>query len=250
MTDTSIGARGIAGGDIRIGHIFGRAWEIFTANFLKFFIITMIVALPNTLLVGSISDPQTAPDGGLAARVLIGAIIAIVLGMLTQAVILYMAFQYLRGQSASIGDAVQKALPRLLPLLGLIFLASLGWTIGLMLLVIPGIILMVRWSVSIPVCVVERLGPVASLKRSAELTKGHRWKIFGMFFLIWLISMVIGIVIGAVMGALGHVFVLVANLLWTAAWAGYFNSVWAMIYHDLRVAKDGVDVEQIASVFD
>ena len=42
--------------------------------------------------------------------------------------------------------------------------------------------------VVIPVAVIERPGPVASLKRSVALTEGHRWKILGIFLLVIAIS--------------------------------------------------------------
>ncbi len=46
-------------------------------------------------------------------------------------------------------------------------------------LLVPGFILLIMWFVAIPVCVVEQRGSWASMQRSAELTKGHRWKISG-----------------------------------------------------------------------
>src|SRR5215475_5262435 len=35
------------------------------------------------------------------------------------------------------------------------------------------------WFVAVPACVEERLGPWTSLRRSRDLTKGHRWKLCG-----------------------------------------------------------------------
>ena len=40
------------------------------------------------------------------------------------------------------------------------------------------------------------------------------------------------------------------GLVWKAAWGAFFAVVIAMTYHDLRVAKEGLTTEQIASVFD
>ena len=34
------------------------------------------------------------------------------------------------------------------------------------------------------------------------------------------------------------------------AWSAYWNCVVVMAYHDLRVAKEGVDTSQIAEIFD
>ena len=43
---------------------------------------------------------------------------------------------------------------------------------------------------------------------------------------------------------------LVGSLIWTAIGAAFSSVVIAVAYHDLRVAKEGVDIEQIAAVFD
>ena len=239
-------------GNLRVGHVLSRAWDVFSANFVKFVIITAIVTLPNTLLF--VNTPEVSqgvpPDAGFFWRVFGGLVVAIFLNMLAQAVILYIAFQYLRGRLAPLGDALQHGLSRLLPIIGVVVLSILGIWAGLLLLIVPGIMLALRWMVAMPVCVVERLGPVESLKRSAVLTKGYRWKIFGIFLLLWLINIALGIVIKLFSYMVGPTATLVINFLWTAVWAAYFNSLWVMIYHDLRVAKEGVDTEQIASVFD
>ena len=96
----------------------------------------------------------------------------------------------------------------------------------------------------------EGTGPVASLGRSVALTKGHRWKIFGIFLLIWIASIVIQSLLGLALRQVGWVADVLVTFLWTSAWMAYFNSVLVMIYHDLRVTKEGVDVHQIAAVFD
>ena len=64
---------------------------------------------------------------------------------------------------------------------GAMYLAQAKHTPGIHIVGIadlaPGIMLMVRWFVAVPACVVERIGPSGSMKRSAELTSGHRWKV-------------------------------------------------------------------------
>ena len=42
----------------------------------------------------------------------------------------------------------------------------------------------------------------------------------------------------------------VVNLIWSAAWSAFYAIVIVVTYHDLRVAKEGVDTEQIAAVFE
>jgi large-conductance mechanosensitive channel len=49
---------------------------------------------------------------------------------------------------------------------------------------------------------------------------------------------------------LGSTFGQIVNLLWSAIWTAFLAIVLAVTYHDLRVAKEGVDTEQIAAVFE
>jgi hypothetical protein len=119
------------------------------------------------------------------------------------------------------------------------------------------------WFVATPVCVVEQLGPFRSMGRSRELTKGHRWKLFGLTLLIMIPALVVGAIIGAVVlatfggggflamtTALGSTLGRVVNLIWSAVWTAFYAIVIVVTYHDLRVAKEGVDTEQIAAVFE
>ena len=164
----------------------------------------------------------------------------------------------MRGRDVIIGDAIGRAFSRFLSLLGISILVGLGVAIGFMLLIVPGIILALRWAVAVPACVVENKGPLESMRRSAELTKGHRWKIFGVWVLIAIVAIIILIMVGVFAGlgavvaqGLGRVLIAgVISLILTAIVTAELYVLNAMIYHDLRVAKEGVDTEQIAAVFD
>src|SRR5262249_2368144 len=257
-TVTATHARPVEG-ELSVGHVFSSAWAIFSANIGIFLAIGLIVALPN-LIALMLAPAETIPPAnpplgtdlgaGAVGLGFVGGILAVVLTLVSQAVILYVAFQYLRGQPVTLGDAVQKGFARLLPILGLVILFFLGVWVGLILLVIPGIMLMVAWSVSVAACVVEGTGPIASLTRSAALTKGYRWKIFGIFVLIWIASLIVGLLVGVISYQLGKIANMLASFFWTACWTAYFNSVLVMVYHGLRVAKEGPAVTQMAAGFD
>jgi hypothetical protein len=107
------------------------------------------------------------------------------------------------------------------------------------------------WYVGTPVCVVEQKGPLASLGRSSELTKGHRWKIFGMVLLLIVVAAIGGGIIVALLGLTGSfVLIKLGSLVWNGVWGAFYAIFGVVTYHDLRVAKEGVDTDQIASVFD
>jgi len=69
------------------------------------------------------------------------------------------------------------------------------------LLVIPGVWLYTRWSLSIPAIRGEDLGPVAALKRSNELVRGRFWFVFGTATLAFFLEEAL-IHVGALVGYL------------------------------------------------
>jgi MFS family permease len=233
-----------AAGEFRIGDVFSRTATLLSRNFLTFFVVAVVAGLPRLLWTGvSTPNPANFPwerlFGGLSLFLLLNA--------LAQAVILYGAFQAMRGRPVNLGECVRMGLSRFLPIVGLIICAYLAIWIGLMLFIVPGIILGIMWYVATPVCVVEQRGPLASLGRSSELTKGHRWKIFGMVVLLYIGAIVIGMIIGALLGVTRSPIIVTLG---TGAWGAFYATFGVVTYHDLRVAKEGVDTDQIASVFD
>lgn len=137
----------------------------------------------------------------------------------------------------------------------LTLLAGTATFIGTALYLIPGLFLISMWAAAGAACVVERLGPVRSLGRSRRLTKGARWRVLGLVLTVGVINM--GVTFLAV--AIGQVFRMTPELaaipitIWVLAQLAMYPFVsicFLAAYHDMRVAKEGVDIERLASVFD
>jgi hypothetical protein len=188
--------------------------------------------------------------------------LAFVLVLLGQAIVVHIGFQTLRRQPAGLHAAVQDAVARFPSILGLSLLVCLlifGMFTLLLNLVEPGLFAMVfmvvasalsvRWSIALPACVVEGLGPVDSLGRSARLTKGHRWKIFGIVILVCVPLPATTALLEAALSFLGPALQYLGQFVLGVTWITGFNCVLTVIFHNLRVAKEG-DLGQIASVFD
>jgi hypothetical protein len=178
MTDTASTAR-FAENDFRIGRVFNRTISVLSRNFLMFFVVSAVANVPGALVVQSGTAPATATAGRVGGMILLGSFLTMVLSTLSQAIVLYGAFQDMRGRPVSLNDSLKVGLRRFFPIVGLAILVALGIGFGLVLLIVPGLILLAMWYVSTPACVVEQLGPFDSMARSSQLTKGHRWKIFG-----------------------------------------------------------------------
>ena len=249
MANTTVSLnRGVVG-DFRIGRVFDRATSVYTRNFLIFSLVPMVAYIP-TLLLPVGAGGMAGQDRGWAIA-LLAIILAVMLGLLSQAILVYGSFQDMRGKAVNIGESFNVGIGRLVPILGLTILEGLGIMVGFMLLVVPGFILVAMWFVAVPVCIVERSGPWQSMVRSGELTKGHRWKIFGTVILLYLVSGIVGYILTNVLGAVaGTVAATIVSLIWNGIWGAFFAVFVVVTYYELRVAKEGIDIEQIASVFD
>jgi len=274
MTDASLPAGRFTPGDFRVGQVFSRTWSVFSRNFLTFVLVSALATLPGLLM------PQRTPGAdpfrnlGVLA---IGWLLMIVLWALVQAVLLNAAFQSMRGRRFDIAESARIGLRRFFPIVGiaiiLMVLAGLGASLLLLMhlpvpvyiasLLVVFLMLYTVWFVATPVCVAEQLGPLDSMGRSAALTKGYRWKIFGMLLLLLIaqfivVAAVVGAVAVAVTGggflassdAMATTVGQVVKLAWNTIWTSFFATLIVVTYHDLRVAKEGIDTDQIAAVFD
>jgi hypothetical protein len=229
------------GREFRILPILRRSWLIYAANFVAFTLVGIVVVLPQQFG----GDPETI---GGAAQTFVAAIISVILHFVGQAIILYGAFKAMLGRPVIIGDAIRSGFARFWPIVGVSILVSLGIFVGLILFIIPGILLAVRWVVALPACVVENMGPLAAMHRSTELTRGHRWKILIVAFAILGVFTAWRVV--AAPEGLGQFIWAGITVIGDGIGAAYFNVVAAIIYHDLRTVKDDMGAEKIAAVFD
>jgi hypothetical protein len=134
---------------------------------------------------------------------LLGEIVELIASFLLQAALIK-AVQDVRDGRAdlSVSETVSAAVPYLWPVAVASILAGIGITIGLVLLIVPGLILITIWAVIIPVIVLERSGPLASFGRSQELVRGHGWHVFGTLVLVFVIMIVVNIVLAAIFAVL------------------------------------------------
>ena len=237
-----------SGTEFQIGKVISKSLQVYSENIVIYSLIAAAVGVPTLVLTVT----QVAAAQESQAIIAIASFIVIMfLSPLAVAINLHAAFQSMRGRPVSLGESVAGGLSRFLPLLGVMILFTLGATLGFLLLIVPGIILMVMWYVAVPACVLERTGPARSLGRSRELTKGYRWKIFGLILLVYVLS-IIGSVLGSLLvnTAAGMWGAAIVQLIWQGLAAGFGTVMIAVVYYYLRVAKEGIDVDQIAAVFD
>lgn len=274
------------GAAFRVGSVISRGVSTYFRNVVSFLILSVIAFLPAiviTVVFGAMSadlellvrEGET-PGGGVIVGVVLWVLAFVVGWLWLSAGITYGVIASLRQGRVNLGEAMATSLKAVLPLLGLgvvsvAIMIGLGLLIfipvlGFFVILVVGAYLMVRWWVAIPTVVVESIGPIAALGRSSELTKGNRWSVLGVMVLWGLLAFVVGAVIQVVLALAagmpldpeaatvdagsGGVVVQIVGGIVNLVFAGLGASVVAVGYHDLRIAKEGGDTNQIARAFD
>jgi hypothetical protein len=252
MTDVSAATAQFATNDFRLGSVISRSGAVLSRHFLTFFIVAVIAYSP-MLLIEIVQTKSMPPSEALSRGLwlILGGVLLMVLPQLGKAIILHAAFQDMRRRPVRLVESVNVGLSRFLPVIGIAFVQGFLIALGMILLIVPGLILYTMWFVGLPAGVVERLGPWTSLRRSRELTKGHRWKIFALALLFIVVDAggrrVIALALTALAGPIAG---LTGQLVWTGIAAAFFGVIITVTYYDLRVIKEGVDIERITAVFD
>jgi hypothetical protein len=253
MTNLSAQAPAIGGGEFRVGRVLTRSLAVLLRSFPKYLIFGIVMAVPNFFSVlhyGTVSvESQSVSVTNQAG---IGyLLLGMVLFALVQSTMIQGAFQDIRGQSFDLGTSVRRGLRRFIPVLGTSICATIALIVGFILLVVPGFIVLTMLLVAVPVCVVEAVGPFQSLGRSRALTKGHRWQIFAIYIVPLVVLGIGSFILQAVGAAIaGITGAAVASFLVVAVMTPYQALVAIVAYHDLRAVKEGLDIEQLAAVFD
>ena len=214
----------------------------------------VVFAAHKTTVVGmnGTSTVQTTRSAGLLiATALVTAIITIITGAILQAALIRGAAQ------ATVGDAVdvQSSYKWGLRKFGWVLVVSIAIgimvLIGFILLIVPGVILLTRFTAAIPALVIEnRTGD--AIDRSWNLTKGHFWHVLGTVFVAGLI----GAVVGGIISTIGTI----AGTSWFTDWvfgsigqivvAPFSALVSIILYLDLRARTEGLTVAALRTVLE
>lgn len=99
-----------------------------------------------------------------------------------------------------IGNVVLQGL-KVLPVVAAATIISwFGVMLGIVLLIVPGIILMLRWAVVAQAAAIEHEGWLPALRRSRQLTEGHYRHVAAFLILVFVIALVPSIAGGIVFG--------------------------------------------------
>ena len=192
---------------------------------------------------------RATPQGFWLAYAVTMLLFLVVAGAITHGVI-----HHLAGKPVSLGSMVATGIRRFLPLLAVGVICYVIIVLGLVLLIVPGVFLACALAAAVPAVVVERPGIFGAIKRSFALTRGRRFAIFVAFLVFLVVAFTVSMLGSILLPLLTASFAPLAGTLVGLALNVVFGTLlWVapgVIYHDLRVSKEGVDTVQLAAVFD
>lgn len=251
-----------------LGGILGAAFDIYRMNAGGLVLIVAVVVIPLTVLsflithfalaakthvvvIGNqtlnVIQPRSFAIVILAA--LVAAAISVIITAVLQAAILRAAVQATIGEPVDVEASYRWGLRRFGSVLLVSILVGLAVAIGFILLIIPGIILLVLFSVSVSAVVVEHAHGTEAMRRSWNLTKGHFWHVLGVIVVAALIAGAVTAVLSAIGGS-SAVLRLILETIGQIIVAPFSALVTVILYLDLRARSGSLTASGLRTELD
>lgn len=259
---------------LEVGDLLDETFRIYRRHFLLFAAISVIVAIPSaalyglafasisTGLLGSSSSTDLGPVVGFLVAFGASALVSVVFLPFSHSAVIYAASESALGRPVTAGGVLKGVLRRYFPLLGYWFIFNTFIAeIALFLCIAPFILwlwVFVMWAVVVPAMFVENISLGDAIGRSRQLVEGRWWRTFFILFLTYVLYFVLSIGLGAfinVAQGLLEIFVsqfvasaltLASGQIIAALLAPVAQIVFVLIYFDLRVRREALDLFQMA----
>jgi hypothetical protein len=253
------------------GELLDRTFSLYRSHFALFlgiFALPHLCVLAFQCLALAFQSP-----GNQVRNVLMAAIFSVLAGLLSivviaasQAATVVAVSNVYLDRPASVMDSFSKVKHQIG---GVIWLSSkVGFLVVLacIALIVPGILLAVRWSLAVPVKVLEGKSSGEAMSRSAELTLGNRGRVFVIWFLFVILSIGVSMLLqwpiqiaaagAGGLAALQHAAVgwrvasLVATFISQCLVGPLATIAFSLVYYDERVRKEAFDLQLMMTTLD
>ena len=255
---------------LEIGDLLDETFRMYRRNFFLFAGLSVILSLPQAALSGYSYNalfsyllqitPGQPPDMSLFANILyafgIALVVTVVLLPFSIGAVTYAAYQSALGRPVTVTSVLWGVSRKYFYLMGygmLIFLMAIFFCL------IPlWVWIWLGWAVVMPVMFAENAGLGAAMGRSWWLIQGRWWRTFLILFLLFVLTNVVSVALAAFVG-LGQSLLMLVISKAIIGWISGATSVivgslvdpiiqiaLVLIYFDLRVRKEGLDLFQQA----
>ena len=242
------------------GVLLDRAFRLYTGNFALMLGIAAAAYVPFYLIMlvieASIGGNLPSRDGGLSTllfQVVFMILWASIAFPIASGATTFAISERSLGKNVTIGEALRRGLSHFWPLSIAQITATIRVMFGFFLLIVPGILWMLSYSLIVPVILVEGQKALPSLSRSRDLVKGYRGKVFCILLVVNLLQVILTSGVGLIAGMFfsdeaGSSAILSSamnNLLSIFLTPlGIIAAI--LLYYDMRIRKEGFDLEMLS----
>jgi glycerophosphoryl diester phosphodiesterase family protein len=167
-----------------ITSVVGETWRLFLARFWRTLVLVLLLLAPLELLVALLDPDLTSVAHGWWVWVAVSAVVTLtafpwVIGAVVHDV---------AAKDHAATDAYKATASRLPDLVVSAVVTTAGILLATLVLVVPGLLLMARWALIVPLIVLEGAPWRQALARSNELIRGRTWSVVAIFVLLTLIG--------------------------------------------------------------
>jgi hypothetical protein len=221
-----------------VASIIAQALDLYQSYPLLFGTLALAVVVPYEVAVLALTGTTTLSGAKGGAGVLLSLLDYVLVGPLISALHIHAVALISDGEKPRLGEVALRGL-RVLPVVAAAVVASgLGIALGLLALIVPGILLSLRWAVVAQVASMEHEGWIPALDGSRQLTRGHYLHILGLGVIVTILTGGLTLSARAIptgAGA-GSVALSIATHTLTASFSAL---VFAILYFDLRARRAG-----------
>ena len=266
-----------------VGELLDETFKLYRRQFNVIAGVALVVILPNlllTLISGSYrANPityfqkviQNANDPAALQAIqnqqasytgsplyLLSFPVAVLLYPFTAGALFRAATSLAAGNVETIGSVLAGTARRYFAVFGIGILTVLVAAGSIGIVTIPVVIwVLIRWAVDTPAMFAEGVGPVKAIGRSWNLTRDSWWRTFGILILVVIMVSLIQTALGALFVGIGALIpglsedirsglVTTVETLVNALVGAISPIAITMLYLDLRVRKEGLDLDQLA----
>jgi Membrane domain of glycerophosphoryl diester phosphodiesterase len=168
-----------------IAGVVGEVWRLFRARFWRTLIIVALLLAPLELLIAVLDPDFTSLAPGWWAWVGFTSAITLVAFPWVLAALVH----DVANCDGRATEAYVRTWDRLPDLVISTVVTTVGILLGTIALVVPGLILLARWALVVPLIVLERAPWRLALSRSNELVRGRTRTVITIFVLLTLIGL-------------------------------------------------------------
>lgn len=242
------------------GALLDRAFRLYTSNFSLMLGITAAAYVPFyliMLLIESGLGINLQSRGGNLTTILFQIVFMILWASIAfpiaSGAATYAISERYLGNEATIGESLRQGLSRFWTLSVAQITATVRVLFGFLLLIVPGLLWMLSYSLIVPAILVEGQKATSSLRRSTDLVKGQRGKVFLVLLVVNLLQLILaggvamiagmffnaetsaGALLNSAMNNLMSIFLTPLGIIATI-----------LLYYDMRIRKEGFDLEMLS----